>query len=61
MNENDASIIKVVVAALFVLILAVIVFIFIDELQDGSGERECMSKIERVDPGENYNSVDCDL
>jgi hypothetical protein len=60
-NDNETTIVKTLIGAVALLLILVVVLVFLDEVQDGSGERACMDKIEQVDPGENYNSVDCDL
>lgn len=56
MNKNETVIILAIVAVVALLIT----YMYIDEFQDGVGERACMSQVKDIETEAGY-SPDCDL
>lgn len=52
---------EVIAAGFICLLIALfIVVMYVDEYQDGAGERECMSQVKEIETEAGY-SPDCDL
>lgn len=56
MNKIETTLILAVVA----LVALIATFLYVDEYQDGVGERECMSQVKDIETEAGY-SPDCDL
>lgn len=56
MNKNEMTVILAVIAVVALLLT----YMYIDEYQDGVGERECMSQVKDIETEAGY-SPDCDL